>query len=135
MRELTMEALVENLYKVTGFVTEQLKDCDCPEDKILQVVLAVEEVFVNIASYAYNPVVGAATVRTEIKDDPAAVVLTFLDHGTPYNPLEKEDPDVTLSAEEREVGGLGIFFAKNVMDETGYEYKDGQNILTLIKYL
>ena len=120
---------------MTGFVTDQLKGCNCSEDKILQVVLAVEEVFVNIANYAYNPEVGPATVLAEVINDPTAVVLKFIDRGTPYNPLEREDPDITLSAEDRDIGGLGIFLTKNVMDETSYECRDGQNVLTLVKNL
>lgn len=62
-------------------------------------------------------------------------MLTLKDHGTPYNPLEKEDPDITLSAEERDIGGLGIFMVKNLMDEVTYDYIDEENILTLIKYV
>ena len=101
----------------------------------MQIDLAVEEVFVNIAKYAYHPDKGRATVRVEVSDDPVQVRITFLDHGKPYDPLAKEDPDVTLSADERPVGGLGVFMVKQSMDDVTYEYKDGTNILTLTKSL
>ena len=101
----------------------------------MQIELAVEEIFVNIANYAYAPEIGRATVRVSVSDDPLTVTITFIDCGVPYDPLKRSDPDVTLSAEEREIGGLGIFMTKKVMDEVAYEYKDGQNVLTLKKRL
>ncbi len=101
----------------------------------MQIELAVEEIFVNIANYAYAPEIGRATVRVSVSDDPLTVTITFIDRGVPYDPLKRSDPDVTLSAEEREIGGLGIFMTKKVMDEVAYEYKDGQNVLTLKKRL
>lgn len=99
----------------------------------MQLDLAVEEIFVNIAKYAYAPGFGKATVRVEVSGDPVTVCITFIDRGIPYDPLKKVDPDVTLSADEREIGGLGIFMTKKVMDDISYEYKNGQNILTLKK--
>ena len=100
-----------------------------------QIEIAVEEIFINIASYAYAPDKGMATVRVEVSGDPVAVTITFVDHGVPYDPLAKEDPDVTLSAEERGIGGLGIFMTKKLMDDVAYEYKDGKNTLTLKKQI
>ena len=99
----------------------------------MQIDVAVEEVFVNIASYAYTPGIGSATVRIESSQDPAAVTITFIDRGIPYNPLLKEDPDVTLSAEERAIGGLGIYMVKKAVDDISYVYRDGQNILSISK--
>ena len=78
---------------------------------------------------------GNAIIRVEVSDEPVAVTMTFIDNGKPYDPLAKEDPDVTLSAEERAIGGLGIFMTKKAMDLITYEYKDGRNILTLRKNL
>ena len=101
----------------------------------MQIGVAVEEIFVNIANYAYHPDKGNATVRVEVSGDPVCVTITFVDHGVPYDPLAKDDPDVTLSADDREIGGLGIFMTKRIMDDVAYEYKDGQNILTLKKNL
>ncbi len=98
-----------------------------------QIDVAVEELFVNIAHYAYTPETGTATIRVKIEEDPLSASITFIDSGIPYNPLEKEDPDVTLSAEERGIGGLGIYMVKKSMDDMIYEYTDGQNILTIKK--
>ena len=97
--------------------------------------VAVEELFVNIAHYAYSPGTGSATIGVEILKDPAAIAITFTDRGKPFDPLAKEDPDITLSAEERQIGGLGIYMVKKSMDEVVYEYKDGQNILRIKKNL
>ena len=99
----------------------------------MQISVAVEEIFVNIASYAYAPDKGSATVCVEVSGDPVTVTITFVDRGVPYDPLAKEDPDVTLSADERGIGGLGIFMTKKIMDDVAYEYRDGKNILTLKK--
>ena len=99
----------------------------------MQIDLAVEEIFVNIAKYAYMPDRGRAIVRVEVSDEPIQVRITFIDHGKPYDPLAKDDPDISLSADDRPIGGLGIFMAKQSMDDIKYEYKDGSNILTLIK--
>ena len=133
MKELIIEASTENWDTVREFVEEQLQAYDCPMGTMIQVEIAVEEVFVNIASYAYNPEVGPATIRCDVTEDPLSVTLTFLDNGIPYDPLAKEDPDITLSAEERQIGGLGIFMVKQSMDDVKYEYKNGQNILTIKK--
>ena len=133
MRQLDIEAKVENLNDVLAFVDEQIEEAGCSMKIQMQIDVAVEEIFVNIAHYAYTPEVGPATIRVEITKDPLAAVLTFIDHGVPYDPLAKEDPDVTLSAEERQIGGLGIFMVKNTMDDVEYEYKDGHNILKIKK--
>ena len=135
MKELTIAATVENIEVVTDFVNEQLEALDCPMKAQMQIDIAIDELFGNIAHYAYNPEVGYATVRVEVSEDPLAVVITFIDNGVPYDPLAKDDPDITLSAEERQIGGLGIFMVKKTMDEITYEYKDGQNILAIKKNL
>ncbi len=133
MKELVIEAKTENLAEVCAFVDGELEQADCPMKAQMQIDVAVEEIFVNIACYAYNPETGPATIRIEVVKDPLSVILTFLDNGVPYDPLAKDDPDVTLSAEERQVGGLGIFLVKKSMDEITYEYKNGQNILRIRK--
>ena len=135
MRELTVDATIENIEKVTDFVNEELEKLDCPMKAQIQIDVAIDELFGNIAHYAYNPNVGPATIRVEVVEDPMAVVLTFIDHGIPYDPLAKEDPDIKLSAEERKIGGLGIYMVKKSMDEITYEYKAGQNILRIKKDL
>ena len=133
MKEMTIAATVENIDVVTDFVNEQLESCDCPIKAQVQIDIAIDELFSNIAHYAYNPETGDATVRVEVVEDPMAVVITFIDKGIPYDPLKKADPNTALSAEEREIGGLGIFMVKKTMDDITYEYKDGQNILKIKK--
>ena len=135
MKEFEVEALTENLPAVLAFVDEQLEKANCPMKIQMQIDIAVEEIFVNIAHYAYKTETGNATVRVEILPEPPSVDITFIDHGIPYDPLAKADPDITLSAEERQIGGLGIFMVKKSMDDVKYEYLDGHNILTLKKGL
>ncbi|MBR1629653.1 MAG: ATP-binding protein [Lachnospiraceae bacterium] len=132
---LQIEAKVSNLDQVLDFVNGYLETLGCPAKTVRKLDLAVEEIFVNIASYAYGEEAGLATLRIETIEDPLAVELVFLDRGNPYNPLEKEDPDLSLPAEERPIGGLGIFVVKNMVDDLAYEFKDGQNILKMRKVL
>lgn len=133
--ELEVEATDENLPTVQAFIEQHLEENDCPMKARMQIGIAAEEIFVNIAHYAYSPLSGSATVRVEFFEDPLCVSITFMDHGVPYDPLKHRDPDVLLSAAEREIGGLGIFMTKKVMDDVAYEYRNGQNILTLKKNL
>ena len=135
MKELTIAATVENIESVTDFVNEQLEALDCPMKAQMQIDIAIDEIFSNIAHYAYNPEIGQATVRVEVPEDPLSVMITFIDNGVPYDPLAKADPDTTLSAEERDIGGLGIYMVKKSMDDIAYEYKDGHNILKIKKNL
>ena len=135
MKELTVEAKTTNIEAVTDFVNEQLEALDCPMKAQMQIDIAIDELFGNIAHYAYNPEIGQATVRVEVVEDPLSVVITFIDNGVPYDPLAKADPDTTLSAEEREIGGLGVYMVKKSMDDITYEYKDGHNILSIKKKL
>ena len=120
MKELTIAATVENIGAVTDFVSDQLEALDCPMKAQMQINIAIDELFSNIAHYAYHPDVGDATVRVEVMEDPLSVAITFIDGGVPYDPLAAADPDITLSAEERSVGGLGIFMVKKTMDEITY---------------
>ena len=134
-KELVVPAQIEKLQEVLSFLEQALDEVDCLLKKQMQIAVAAEEVFVNIASYAYAPGTGAVTVRIEISDDPAAATITFSDSGISFDPLKKADPDVTLSTEEREIGGLGIFMTRKFMDNVTYTYKDGNNVLTLKKNL
>lgn len=134
-KELVVPAQIEKLQEVLSFLEQALGEVDCPLKKQMQIAVAAEEVFVNIASYAYAPGTGTATVRIEIADDPPVATITFSDSGVPFDPLNKADPDVTLPAEEREIGGLGIFMTRKFMDNVTYTYKDGKNVLTLKKNL
>jgi len=132
--ELTVEASAENLHMVQAFIDGRLDAEACPLETKMQVDTAVEEIFGNIAYYAYAPDKGDVSLRMLVSDDPRAALITFTDHGKPYNPLEKSDPDVTLPRGKRQVGGLGIFMTKKLMDEVSYRFEDGKNILTLKKY-
>lgn len=135
MKELTVAASIDNVSAVTEFVDEQLEALDCPMKAQMQIDIAIDELFSNIAFYAYGEGEGEATVRFEAVDSPRAVRITFIDSGIPYNPLSAEDPDVTLSAEDRKIGGLGIFMVKKSMDTVEYVYQDGKNMLTIQKNL
>lgn len=132
-KEITVEATIDNLDVVTAFVDEKLDEIGCPVKAKMQIDIAIDELFSNISYYAYNPKTGMATISIEVVDDPMAVVLTFSDNGTPYDPLLAKDPDTSLPAEERGIGGLGIYIVKKSMDEITYEYKEGKNILKVKK--
>lgn len=133
MNEMTVEATPENIQVITAFVDEQLEQYDCPMKAQAQIDIAIDELFGNIVRYAYHPEIGSATVQVEVVPEPLAVIITFIDQGKPYDPLAKADPNVTLSAEEREIGGLGIYIVKKSMSDITYEYKDGRNILKIRK--
>lgn len=133
MEQLTIDAKVENLPQVIEFILAPLED-NCKPKTLMQIELVIEELFVNVASYAYKSEIGKCTICKNLGENPPSITLTFIDSGVPYNPLEKEDPDTTLGVNEREIGGLGIFLVKKNVDEISYEYKDGQNILRLKKY-
>ena len=98
-----------------------------------QIAIAIDELFGNIARYAYTPDIGKATVRFAVDENPLSVIITFIDHGVPFNPLEQAQPDIHASAEDRPIGGLGIFLVKKSMNMVEYTYKNGQNILTIKK--
>ncbi len=135
MKELVIEAKKSNLDAVLSFIDEQLGEAECSKKTRMTIDVAVEELFVNISSYAYDPKIGTAVVQVSVHNEPLSVEITFIDNGKPYDPLAKPDPDVTLDAEHRQIGGLGIFMVKKSMDDVQYEYKDGRNILTIKKVL
>ena len=135
MKDITVDATLDNLEVVQNFVSEELESQGCSMKVMMQIEIAVEEMYVNIVHYAYNPEIGKATIRCEVTEDPMQVIIQFMDSGVPFDPLAKEDADITLSAEERQIGGLGIFMVKKSMDEVSYEYKEGKNVLTIRKVL
>ena len=130
---LSVAATTDRLDEVTGYVNSRLDAAGCPPKAKMQIDLAVEEIFVNIANYAYSPGSGDATVTVAFEDSPRAAVITFSDSGKRFDPLSMKDPDVTLPASERGIGGLGVFLTKKVTDSVTYEYKDGRNVLTMKK--
>ena len=135
MKEITIDAAVENIEVVTDFISYELEQLNCPIKASTQIKVAIDEIFGNIARYAYNPDIGKATVRVSVEKDPLSVVIVFIDNGKPFNPLEQADPNVRASAKERKEGGLGIFIVKKTMNMVEYDYKDGKNILTIKKNL
>ena len=135
MKRLTVPAKEEHLDEINVFVGQELEAYDCPMNIQLQIELAIEEIFVNIASYAYHPVDGEAEIRCEVLQDPLRVVIQFLDGGKPYDPLAKEDADTSVEALEEREGGLGILLVKKTMDDVKYAYEGGKNILTIQKNL
>lgn len=132
-KEMTIIAAVENIDQVTDFINAELEELNCPMRARVQIDVAIDELFGNIARYAYPPEGGDATVRIEVEEDPLAVIITFIDSGKQFDPLHREDPDVSLDAQDRQIGGLGIFVVKKTMDAIDYEYKDGHNILKIRK--
>ena len=135
MKKMTVKAGLDNLSRVLACVDEELETAGCSMKTQMQVDIAVEEMFVNIANYAYAPGEGDADVcvETEESDGGKRIRITLADQGKPYDPLMQEAPDVSLPAEKRKIGGLGIFMARKNMDDMTYEYRDGRNILTMFK--
>ena len=133
MTEWTMDAIVDNIPGLTARIDEQLEALDCPMKAQMQIDVAIDEMFSNVANYAYKNGVGSVTVRFEFDAESREVRVSFIDGGVPYNPLEKDDPDVTLPTEARGIGGLGIFLVKKTMDALRYKYANGQNIVTIVK--
>lgn len=131
MYEIQVAAKTANLDDVIAFLDDIMEQHDVPMKIRVQVDVAAEEVFVNIAHYGYPTESGTAKITVDITDE--GLTIRFVDSGTPYDPLQKQDPDVTLSAEERPIGGLGIFMVKKSMDDVSYVYENGCNILTLFK--
>ena len=135
MKKITVAARTDQLKSILAFIEEAISDKNCLPKTLMQLSLAAEEVFVNIAHYAYQDEVGKVDISLDISDDPPQVKLVFSDNGTPHNPLEIPDPDITLPAEEREIGGLGIYMVKKNVDEVLYRHEKGRNVLTLTKKL
>ena len=129
----TFPAKVEALSDVLGFVDETLEHYACPMKIQTAICVAIEEVFVNVAHYAYGDGEGDMTLSIAFDEENRVITFRMTDKGTPFDPLKKPDPDITLSAEEREIGGLGIFITKKTMDTVTYAYENGENILTMIK--
>ncbi len=135
MKKIVLDALVQNLNLLNDFVHAELEDNSVSLKIQNQIDLAVEEIFVNIASYAYGSQLGKVDVSIQTDKNPLRVTIIFTDSGVSFNPLAKEDPDVTLGANERSIGGLGIFLTKKYMDSVDYCRKEDKNIFTMVKKL
>ena len=126
---------MNELQHVPDFVEECIQGLDCPPKTMMQINVSVEEIFVNIAHYDYSGKSGEDVFELEKNFDPKTVTITFIDSGVKNDPLAKPDPNVTLSAKDRKIGGLEIFMTKKFMDELSYEYRDGQNVFAMKKNL
>lgn len=133
MQDLTLQASDDTLYKVLDVIEGYLNQGGCKEEIRTEILISVEEIYVNIAHYAYGGEAGEVVVQMEIVEESGVCRIVFRDRGVPYNPLEKEDPDISLSTEERKIGGLGIYMVKQYMDRVLYRYEDGWNVLTMEK--
>lgn len=131
---LVVEATEDSLDNVTEFIDELLEDLPCSPEARAKLDMATEEIFVNIASYAYAPDTGQATIRGSVlQEPPCTLTLIFEDSGKKFNPLEREAPNLSPAIRRRIVGGLGIFLARSMADEISYEYRDEKNILSVKK--
>ena len=133
MLEWTIEAKIDNIPLLTDKIDDQLSVWNCPLKIQHQIDVAVDEIVTNVAQYAYYPETGMITVQMDMPEDGRMVQITFMDSGVAYNPLAGREPDVTLPAEVRPIGGLGVFMVKKLMDDVTYEYRDGSNILRIYK--
>lgn len=134
MKELKVKAIDENLTEVLDIV-ENFLEGQCSQEVKNEILISIDELFINIAHYAYGEEVGDATIRLELLAQPKRLKITMIDQGIPFNPLEKEAPDIDLTLEERKIGGLGIFMVKDYMDHLEYFYQNNSNTLILEKNL
>ena len=135
IKEITMDAIMGNLDDALTFIDDYLDEFGCSVKNRMQIELAAEEIFVNIAQYSYTPGTGDVTIMIGLSEDHSQVSITFTDSGIPYDPLTRDDPDVTLPVEDRQIGGLGIFLIKKNTDDVRYRFADGRNNLTIVKNL
>lgn len=135
MGSITVPAIIDAMEKILGFAENELHDLGCSGKTMAQINIALDEIFTNIISYAYPDHNGEVEINMKIEPESNTLSICFTDSGIPYNPLETPEPDITLSAEERGIGGLGIFMVKKSMDHMLYEYSNGKNKLTLIKVI
>ena len=136
MNEITLDAVVDNVGRVTDFVNEALEAADCPPKAVMQIDVAVDEIFANIALYAATSEKNKARVRVRIvdrQDGGRRAEIEFADEGAPFDPLANEDPDISLAADDREIGGLGILLVKKLTDDVAYRREDNMNVLTIGK--
>ena len=133
MKELTVDAVLENIPSVTAFIDGQLEALDCSMKAQMQIDVAIDELFSNIARYAYPGGPGKATVGIEFDEENRMCSVVFSDEGIPFDPLAQQAPDTSLPLMDRPVGGLGIFLVKKTMDAVEYRHENGRNILTIRK--
>lgn len=130
-KEFTIDADVNNVEKVEEITANFLNEVAGEKINPSRVFVVIDEIFSNIAYYAYSGEKGMATIKLDWDNENSLFTITFVDRGIQFDPMKKIDPDVNLSAEERKVGGLGIFIVKRIAKSVKYEYKDGQNMLSV----
>lgn len=135
MKTITLAATIENLGKIQMFIEKVLEEEICDTKKMLQLQMAVEEIYVNISNYAYESNTGLVSVMCEKKDHPLRVRIEFRDEGIPFNPLKEQNVDITLGVDERKIGGLGIFLTQKMVDHISYQHQNEQNILLIEKIM
>lgn len=135
MKTISLETTKENLEKLQNVIEKELEGESYDEKKLLKLQMAVEEVYVNISNYAFESDVGLVAVACEKRENPLRIWIEFRDGGIPFDPLQEPDVDATLGAEERNIGGLGIFLTKKMVDQISYQHLEGQNVLTMEKIM
>lgn len=133
MEQLEVKAKMENYKMCVAFIEEQLDKADFDNKTKMKIITASEEIIVNVMTYAYSG--GEGDLVIVFDDGVDSIRITFSDNGKPFNPFDEPEKDISLSAEERNIGGMGILMIKNLMDDVRYEYKDNQNVLTIMKKL
>lgn len=133
METIVIDADINNMDCVTELIEEQLEQVQCPEDTIMDIETAAEEIFANVAHYAYKTGKGTVTMTIEVLAQEKNVIVTFTDNGVPFNPLAKPDPDTAETLHNDQIGGLGIYIVKKTMDKVEYKYENKKNILVLEK--
>ena len=135
MKHLVVSAEEEQLDEIADFVMGELEGLELDEETYMQLEITIEEIFINIVSYAYTPETGDVEIGVSLTENPNVLEISFTDSGVPFNPLEKESADISAKALEEREGGLGIHMVRNLMDDVAYTYADGKNILRVKKYL
>lgn len=133
--KITVPAELKQLAAVMTMINNRMSLLNCTQRTRMQIKVAVDEIFCNIARYAYDGEEGTITVQVEEEDTPPGLTIAFVDRGIPFNPLTAREPNLTAPAKKRPVGGLGLYIVKKTMDKVSYEYKDGYNVLTIQKYI
>ena len=131
--EISVESVNDNITAITEFINAELEAHGCSPKARVQIDVAADELFANVVQHAYAPLVGMVTVRVNVSEDDRTARITFIDSGRPFDPLSAPEPDISLPVEQRGVGGLGLFLVKKTMDDLIYEYRDGKNIVTIVK--
>lgn len=133
MKQVILKSALENVEVLTNIIDSELESVDCSPKTMMQIDVAIDEIFSNIVNYGYDCENEEIEIRYDINAKSKIVSITFVDSGKKYNPLEKDDPNVKAEIEDRKIGGLGIFIVKKTMDEMMYKYENNKNYLTIIK--